>query len=337
MRPTLRPFLLAVLGFHAAVFNLGARGIDPQANLLTLHHLRCRQGDIVILQGVDPRTLATLAAESPAAAAACALPDFTRRAPGEELFLDGGHVGPRGHELLAGQIVERLLAFPSSAQGPVFPITPREREEDSAGFGSFLARIDQARVDARPCGAIVLNANPFTLGHRHLVEHAASRVAHLHLFVVEEDRSEFPFATRFAMVQEGSRHLPNVSVLPSGRFMMSAATCPAYFTKEDRPDVEIDASVDLGLFAEHVAPRLGITVRFVGREPNCPITRQHNAQMRTILPPLGIRVEEIPRLEIAGVPVSASVVRRAIRAGDVATARRLVPPTTLPSLLAGRP
>ncbi|EFA28598.1 ABC transporter, ATP-binding protein, partial [Haemophilus influenzae HK1212] len=38
-------------------------------------------------------------------------------------------------------------------------------------------------------GSIVMNANPFTLGHRYLIEQALQQCDHLHLFIVGEDAS----------------------------------------------------------------------------------------------------------------------------------------------------
>ncbi|PUU99564.1 [citrate (pro-3S)-lyase] ligase, partial [Acinetobacter baumannii] len=63
------------------------------------------------------------------------------------------------------------------------------------------------RAKRLPIGAIVMNCNPFTLGHQYLVEYAAAQVVRLYLFVVEEDKSEFPFADRLELVKQGVAHL----------------------------------------------------------------------------------------------------------------------------------
>ena len=57
-----------------------------------------------------------------------------------------------------------------------------------------------------------MNANPFTLGHRYLAEQAAARCDRLHLFVVESEKSRFPFAVRRTLVERGTADLPNVVV-----------------------------------------------------------------------------------------------------------------------------
>ena len=42
----------------------------------------------------------------------------------------------------------------------------------------------------------MMNANPFTLGHLHLVERAASENDTLHLFILSEEAGPIPFLIR---------------------------------------------------------------------------------------------------------------------------------------------
>ncbi len=158
-------------------------------------------------------------------------------------------------------------------------------------------------------GAIVMNANPFTLGHRALVEYAAARCDALHLFVVEEDRSLFPTDVRFRLVQEGTADLANVRVHLSGPYMISSTTFPTYFLKDGESAAALQSALDITLFASSIAPVLHITRRFAGQEPLDPITGCYNNAMRDILPRYGIDFVEIPRLALGDAPVSASRVR----------------------------
>ncbi|MBR3383245.1 MAG: [Clostridia bacterium] len=174
-------------------------------------------------------------------------------------------------------------------------------------------------------GAIVMNCNPFTLGHRYLIETASAQADRLFVFVVSEDRSRFSFADRFAMVKLGTEGMENVTVLPSGEYMISQATFPTYFIKDVGSVERIHAELDLTLFALKIAPVLNITKRFVGTEPYCAVTRAYNEVMKEILPANGIEVSEIERLG----GISASRVREAIDSGDGAELCRLVPATTL--------
>ena len=173
-------------------------------------------------------------------------------------------------------------------------------------------------------GAIVMNCNPFTLGHRYLIKTAASMVDHLYVFVVSEDRSRFSFEDRFEMVRRGTFDVENLSLLPSGDYMISQATFPTYFIKDTADAESIYAELDLTLFASRIAPALGITKRFVGTEPYCKLTRSYNEVMKELLPKDGIEVVEIERLG----GISASRVREALDIGDIPALDELVPATT---------
>ena len=177
-------------------------------------------------------------------------------------------------------------------------------------------------------GAIVMNCNPFTLGHRYLVEYAAAQVVKLYIFVVEEDKSEFPFADRFELVKQGVRDIANVEVIPSGKFIISQQTFSGYFNKAQLQDVAVDSSEDVEIFATEIAPTLGITIRFAGEEPTDNVTRQYNDTMKNILPRYGLEFREIPRKTSGDEIISASTVRAALKIGDFDKIKRLVPETT---------
>jgi [citrate (pro-3S)-lyase] ligase len=178
-------------------------------------------------------------------------------------------------------------------------------------------------------GAIVMNCNPFTMGHKYLIEYAAAKVEHMYIFVVEEDKSIFSFADRLELVEKGTADLGNVTVLPSGKFIISSLTFSDYFNKSELQNREIDPSQDVELFVEHIAPTLGITVRFAGEEPLDNVTRQYNETMHRILPRYGVEFCEIPRRKQGGEVISASRVRKLLEAKDFDAIAKLVPSTTL--------
>ena len=188
----------------------------------------------------------------------------------------------------------------------------------------FFARGDEDKT----VGAIVMNANPFTLGHRALVEYAAAHCDVLHLFVVEEDRSLFPTAARFRLVEEGTAELANVRVHLSGPYMISSATFPTYFLKDGESAAALQSELDVTLFASAIAPVLHITRRFAGEEPLDPVTSIYNSVMARILPRCGIEFVTIPRLALSGAPISASCVRALMREGRYEEAKALVPEPT---------
>lgn len=174
-------------------------------------------------------------------------------------------------------------------------------------------------------GCIVMNANPFTLGHRYLVEKASKEVDNLYIFVVEEDRSVFPYKVRKRLVEEGTADIPNVTVLDGGPYIISNSTFPSYFLKEYSDKTKTHAQIDLGIFAKYVAPPLGITVRFAGSEENDEVTRVYNETMKEVLP-FDVRV--IPRKESDGRQISASFVRKKAAEGDLAALKNTVPEST---------
>ena len=182
----------------------------------------------------------------------------------------------------------------------------------------------------QPTGCIVMNCNPFTLGHRYLIEQAAKQVERLYVMVVKEDCSLFAYTERKAMVEQGVADIENVSVIDGSDYAISRATFPTYFLKRLDDAADTQMLLDLDLFRRHIAPALGATVRFVGTEPTDQLTRRYNQLMHEALKD----VREINRLEKDGNAVSASRVRRAMEEGDMNTIRQLVPPTTLPYIIA---
>lgn len=177
-------------------------------------------------------------------------------------------------------------------------------------------------------GAVVVNCNPFTLGHRYLIEEAARRCETLYAFVVREDRSAFPFHVRLRLVQEGTRDLPGVRVLDTSRYAVSAITFPAYFLKRAEDAARVQMELDVTLFARRIAPFFGIRRRFFGTEPRCETTRGYNEVMRRLLPALGVEPVELERRGAAGEAISASRVRERLRDGRLEGIEELVPPTT---------
>lgn len=175
-----------------------------------------------------------------------------------------------------------------------------------------------------------MNCNPFTLGHRYLIEQAAKQVERLFVMVVREDCSLFAYAERKAMVEQGVAHLENVTVIDGSEYAISQATFPTYFLKRLDDAADTQMLLDLDLFRRHIAPALGATVRFVGTEPTDRLTRRYNQLMHEVL----ADVREIVRLEKKGNAVSASRVRKAMEQGEMSTIRQLVPPTTLPYIIA---
>ena len=190
--------------------------------------------------------------------------------------------------------------------------------------------IDQMPVVCKEgkIGAAVMNCNPFTRGHRYLIETAAKQCDHLYVFVLSEDKSEFSAEDRMAMVKLGTQDLPNVAVLPTGPYLISSATFPTYFLKEREKAENVHCLLDIEIFSKYFVPKFGITDRFVGTEPLSPMTNMYNEALQAHLPEKGIRLSQIPRLEESGTPVSASAVRAHLDDGNMDALSKLVPQTT---------
>ena len=195
------------------------------------------------------------------------------------------------------------------------------------GFGSYLRELEKTKTGGRSA-ALVMNANPFTLGHQYLAETAAAACDTLHLFVVSEDASLVPFAVRKKLVAEGVKHLPNVILHDSGPYIISNATFPSYFLKDEAAVIDGHARLDLAVFTR-IAKALNITARYVGEEPTSQVTGLYNQIMCEQLPQAGIDCIVVPRKEANGRAISASTVRQCLQTGDWDTLETLLPRTTL--------
>ncbi len=106
-------------------------------------------------------------------------------------------------------------------------------ENRRKGLEEFLKKLERETDAAAPvlpsegAGAIVMNANPFTLGHRYLVEEAARRCSLLHIFVVSEDASLVPAHVRMRLVKEGCSGIPGLVFHGTDSYMISNATFPS--------------------------------------------------------------------------------------------------------------
>ncbi len=184
--------------------------------------------------------------------------------------------------------------------------------------------------EIKECGSIVMNCNPFTKGHRYLIEYAAKQVDRLYIFVVKEDKSFFKYEDRFEMVKQGTADLKNVVVVSSGKFIISSLTFPEYFMKDYVKEKNFDVSMDVETFCKHIAPPLGIKKRFAGEEPFDPVTLNYNENMHRILPKYDMEFCEIPRLALDEKRViNATEVRRLLKERDFETIKEYVPETTV--------
>lgn len=193
----------------------------------------------------------------------------------------------------------------------------------------YFSETGVRKKDGSIVGCIVMNANPFTLGHHYLVEKALEDCDELLVFVVEEDVSDFPFHDRFQMVKKGVAHFDNVQVIPSGKFIISSYTFKSYFESDRRQNEKLDSARDVNLFGAYIAPAFGITKRFIGEEPLDKGTACYNKELKKKLPMYGVEVKEIPRKEINGNIISASIVRELYSVAEWETMSAYLPKTSI--------
>lgn len=212
-----------------------------------------------------------------------------------------------------------------------YPVAQTEQvllmENKPNGIQAFLDTLPVSS-DGGVIGAAVMNCNPFTKGHRYLIETAAKECDRLYIFVLSEDKSYFSAADRMEMVKLGTADLSNVTVLPTGPYLISAATFPTYFLKERENAEQVHCLLDIAIFCKYFVPKFGITRRYVGTEPLSPMTAQYNDALQQNLPAKGIDLRQIPRLEVSGTPVSASAVRSLLDSGETKALQALLPETT---------
>lgn len=229
--------------------------------------------------------------------------------------------------------IEHLFLFTKPENGKVFgsvgfyPVASTEQvllmENIRGGIDRFVRSLDAPKTKGH-IGCIVAHCNPFTTGHLFLAEIASRACDLVHFFVLSESGSMFTSKERLELAKTVLRRFPNVSVHPTGDYLISYVTFPDYFLKRNAK--EANCLLDLTVFIEKIAGPLGINERFVGSEPAVPLMSQYNDTMAKLLPPHGIRVTEVPRLRTGENVVSASEVRHLIANGEMEKARQLLPP-----------
>jgi [citrate (pro-3S)-lyase] ligase len=193
-------------------------------------------------------------------------------------------------------------------------------EPGVSAYREYLTENRADLGDGKKYGSIVINCNPFTIGHRYLIERSLERCDMLYVIAVEANLSAFAFHDRLAMLTAGIADIDEkrIRILGSGEYAVSAISFPTYFLK-DRAVLSVaeeQARVDLELFLRVFVPALGLSARFVGSEPLSGVTSVYNNTMFEVLPPAGVEVAEIERAKTpSGEVISATTVREMLASG----------------------
>jgi len=200
-------------------------------------------------------------------------------------------------------------------------------ENKRTGFSNYLDNLKNDMREGKNIASLIMNANPFTLGHQYLVEKAANENDVLHLFIVSDDSSLVPFEVRKKLVIEGTKYLKNICYHETGDYIISSATFPSYFQKDEVAVIESQANLDIEVFTR-IAKALNINRRYVGEEPNSLVTNIYNQTMLKKLPENNIECVVVPRKKYSDKVISASTVRQIIKNGNLEDLKNLVPETT---------
>ena len=173
--------------------------------------------------------------------------------------------------------------------------------------------------------SLVMNCNPMTNGHLYLIETCAKKHDHVIVFLVEENKSVFPFDVRFKIVKKATKSLKNVHVLPSTPYIISRATFPTYFSKSVDEATKQYTNLDISLFKTYFMDIFNIDYRYVGTEPLDPLTQMYNETMKDII---GDQLVIMDRIHHQDTPISASFIRKLIEKNDFSNIKNLVPKAT---------
>lgn len=310
------------------VFNRGVIKADAINASFAILDTQISKGDLIILYGLDPISETEILELKKEANLLDLTEIFRRPHSYGDVFYDPSHLTPKGNKIVAEVIAKEIKDnFEKRTSIATESYSDQEKNEflkvEHCRFRAALRYIDEGfpqyldllKSKFRPGnnGIAAMNCNPFTLGHKYLASTASKMVDTLYVFVVEEDKSHFPFKQRFEMVKEGLKDIANVEVVPAGKFLVSSMTFPDYFTKDEGFNPAMNVAYDFEIFVHYIAPTLDLHNRFIGNEPFCETTRTHHEIMKQTLPKKGISVLEIERKENESGPISASKVRKLIK------------------------
>jgi [citrate (pro-3S)-lyase] ligase len=198
--------------------------------------------------------------------------------------------------------------------------------EGGAHINDVLADLKKEyNISNNKKAAVIINANPMTLGHLYLIEIAAKENKEVLVFVVSEDLSSFPFEDRFEIIKEATRHLDNITVLPTLSYLVSKLTFPKYFLREDQLINDEQTLVDVLVYKEYYTKIFNIKKRYLGEEPFSFNTNKYNQVLKSYL---GNHIVIVSRKEVKKNAVSASLVRKLIKTNKMDKIKEYVPEAT---------
>ena len=273
---------------------------------------------------------------------------------GNWMLFSDGQINHNGNKALADYIFKTIKLNLNNNYIPgIEPIKLQLEKEvdyfliDNPDFKAYidnLKKLKEVKNIKGKIGYSIMNCNPFSLGHRYLIEKALEIVDFFYIFILREDVSTFPFEDRINLVKKGVEDLKNkICVLPTCSWIATIISFPEYFSKKETS--YFDITQDIHLSGKYICPALGITEQFVGSEPNDTLTRRYNANIKSLLPKYGIKCHIIDRKKFNegnnDSIISAKNIRNVIKQSngeypsneEIEKLNKLVPKTTLEYLL----
>ncbi len=201
-------------------------------------------------------------------------------------------------------------------------------ENTKHGITSYCDKLEKLAVDGEKICGLVMNVNPITKGHEYLISKACSENDFVHLIIVKEDKSVFPYEVRLKLLKQVTEKYKNIIIHEGSDYCISSATFPTYFIKSKDSIPSIYANLDLNIYGTYLAKALKINRRYVGEEPYSKTTDLYNQVMKEVLPKYNIEVVEIERKSVEEDIISASKVRQFLKQGEISEVEKFVPKET---------
>ncbi|MCF7930665.1 MAG: GNAT family N-acetyltransferase [Acholeplasmataceae bacterium] len=234
------------------------------------------------------------------------------------------------------QKIEKYFLFTTPKNIPIFEpfsLSLIIKNDDIVLFENSIETIvekltsinQKLKLNPGQTAAIVMNCNPVTYGHLYLIRKCSMENENVIIFLVEENKSIFPFDVRYELLKKSIKDLENVHILPSTQYIISRATFPTYFLKELNAASRAFMKLDISIFMKYFMPIFKIDRRYVGDEPLDPTTNAYNETMKEMLQE---RLVIVKRLEHDGSAVSASRVRKMASHHDYQGIKEIAPIAT---------
>lgn len=303
--------------------NYSFAAIKPKDVLNLLLEIEFITGDIVILFGMKNSIIERQFLNWNSSYECDLQPLFQRPHSMGEIFFDPLHYNYKGCQRIADHVFNQLNEHNAfrieENKKETFSLHPSVSTDidyllKDINFQNYLKEVkEKGKLHnfnfSKKIGAIVMNCNPFTLGHKWLIETALTKVDYLFIFIVEENSSEYTFKERMQLVENEFINTPNICIVGSGNYIISKSTFPEYFDKKNLQKMPVNPTNDVLIFSKYIAPYLNISTRFVGEEPLDNVTNQYNEKMKLTFPKYGIEFIVLKRITTDENVISASYVR----------------------------